>query len=146
MTKNLCIIPARGGSKRIPRKNIKDFLGKPIIAYSIEIAIQSEIFDEVMVSTDDTEIASIAKDYGAKVPFMRSSTTANDHATTFKVVEEVLSNYRSLNKKFNFVCCLYSCTPLVTLNRLVETFQLLTNSDFDSTFPVMRFGQPIQSV
>ena len=87
---NLCIIPARGGSKRIPRKNIKVFLGKPIISYSIQLALGSELFDEVMVSTDDEEIAKIAKKFGAKVPFMRSTENSNDFATTFDVIEEVI--------------------------------------------------------
>ena len=88
--KNIAIIPARGGSKRIPRKNIKPFMGKPIIAYSIEAALESGLFDEVMVSTDDEEIAMVARQYGAKVPFMRSAETANDYATTADVMLEVL--------------------------------------------------------
>ena len=95
--KNLCIIPARGGSKRIPRKNIKPFMGKPIIAYSIEAALNSGLFDEVMVSTDDEEIADIAKQYGAKVPFYRSTETANDFATTVDVLEEVVRMYIDLS-------------------------------------------------
>ena len=93
--KNICIIPARGGSKRIPRKNIKTFMGKPIIAYSIEAALQSGLFDEVMVSTDDEEIAEIACGYGAKVPFMRSAETSNDYAGTADVILEVLEMYKS---------------------------------------------------
>ena len=96
--RNLAIIPARGGSKRIPRKNIKPFMGKPIIAYSIEAALESGLFDEVMVSTDDEEIAAVAKQYGAKVPFMRSAEAANDYATTFDVIEEVLNTYRAEGK------------------------------------------------
>ncbi len=87
--RNIAIIPARGGSKRIPRKNIKDFLGKPIIAYSIEAAIQSNLFEEIMVSTDDEEIAEVAERFGAKVPFMRSTETANDFASTNDVLKEV---------------------------------------------------------
>ena len=89
--KNIAIIPARGGSKRIPRKNIKPFMGKPIIAYSIEAALQSGLFDEVMVSTDDEEIATVARQYGASVPFFRSAETANDYATMENVIEEVLN-------------------------------------------------------
>ena len=92
--KNIAIIPARGGSKRIPRKNIKDFFGKPIIAYSIEAAINSDLFDEIMVSTDDEEIAEVAKKYGAKVPFMRSKKNADDSSITSDVIEEVLNNYK----------------------------------------------------
>ena len=94
---NICIIPARGGSKRIPRKNIKEFLGKPIIAYSIQAALDSGLFDEVMVSTDDLEIAELSKKYGASVPFMRSDNTANDFASTFDVIFEVLQELQILN-------------------------------------------------
>jgi N-acylneuraminate cytidylyltransferase len=141
---NLCIIPARGGSKRIPRKNIKLFLGKPIIAYSIEAAIASGLFDEVMVSTDDDEIAEIAKDYGAKVPFLRSIATSNDFATTFEVVQEVLLDYKSQNKNFEYSCCFYSCAPFVTADTLICSLELLQKNNFDSVFPVMAFGFPIQ--
>lgn len=141
---NLCIIPARGGSKRIPRKNIKLFLGKPIIAYSIEAAINSGLFEEVMVSTDDSEIAEIAKKYGASVPFLRTEKTSNDFATTFDVIEEVLLQYQAVNEKFNFACCLYACAPFVTKNKLSESFEILTKNNFDSIFPIMPFGFPIQ--
>lgn len=108
--KNLAIIPARGGSKRIPRKNIKPFMGKPIIAYSIEAALQSGIFDEVMVSTDDEEIAEVAKQYGANVPFMRSK-NSDDHATMEDVIEEVLNEYCCQNKSFDSFCCILSTAP-----------------------------------
>ena len=104
---NIAIIPARGGSKRIPRKNIKNFLGKPIIAYSIEIALLSGLFDEVMVSTDDDEIAKIALKYGAKVPFLRSKQNSNDHATTTEVLVEVIGKYeQDLNQVFDYVSIL----------------------------------------
>jgi len=141
---NLCIIPARGGSKRIPRKNIKNFLGKPIIAYSIEAAINSGLFDEVMVSTDDKEIAEIAIKYGAKIPFLRTDKTANDYAPTFDVIEEVLVKYKELNKTFDFTCCLYACAPFVTGRKLTDSFKILKKNKFDSIFPVMTFGFPIQ--
>jgi pseudaminic acid cytidylyltransferase len=141
----LCIIPARGGSKRIPRKNIKTFLGKPIIAYSIEAALQSQLFDEVMVSTDDSEIAEIAKKYGALVPFMRSVDKASDYATTYDVIEEVLDTYSSnLNQKFDYACCIYPTAPLVTAVNLKKAFDLLLDKGFDTVFPVMRFSFPIQ--
>ena len=116
----IAIIPARGGSKRIPRKNVKLFLGKPIIAYSIEVALKSNLFDEVMVSTDDTEIAKIAIQYGASVPFMRSDKTANDFATTFDVIQEVLQEYELLNKKFDFYL-----TPMVDLVVVVSKYLIL---------------------
>jgi N-acylneuraminate cytidylyltransferase len=141
----LCIIPARGGSKRIPRKNIKLFLGKPIIAYSIEVALQSQLFDEVMVSTDDEEIARIANSYGAKTPFLRSKETANDHATTFDVLKEVIKDYdQKKNLTLTQVCCIYPTAPLVTVKKLEHAYQVLLKNKFDTVFPVMRFGFPIQ--
>lgn len=140
----LCIIPARGGSKRIPRKNIKNFLGKPIIAYSIEVALQSNLFDEVMVSTDDTEIAEIAKRYGAKVPFIRSNRNANDYATTVDVINEVLLQYKKSGKSFKAACCIYPTAPFIFENKLKEAFDLLEINNFDCVFPVMEFSFPIQ--
>lgn len=141
---NLCIIPARGGSKRIPRKNIKDFLGKPIIAYSIEAAISSGLFNEVMVSTDDEEIAEVALKYGAKIPFMRSEKTADDFATTMDVINEVVNNYAGLGKKFNHVCCIYATAPFVSDEHLRKSYDLFTKKNFDALFPVMPFSFPIQ--
>lgn len=139
---NLAIIPARGGSKRIPRKNIKDFLGKPIIAYSIETAINSGLFDEVMVSTDDEEIAEISRKYGAIVPFMRSRENSNDFATTFDVIEEVLLEYKVQGKLFELTCCIYPCAPFISLDSLKESYLKL--NEFDTVFPVVRYGFPIQ--
>lgn len=141
---NLAIIPARGGSKRIPRKNIKLFLGKPIIAYSIEAAINSGLFNEVMVSTDDAEIAEIAIQYGAKVPFMRSDKMSNDFATTFDVVEEVVNSYKEKEIEFENVCCIYPCAPFVIEQKLEEAYNLFVKEHFDAVFPVMQFGFPIQ--
>lgn len=142
--KNLAIIPARGGSKRIPRKNIKDFLGKPIIAYSIEAALKSELFDEVMVSTDDEEIAKISERYGAKVPFLRSSKSADDFSTTMDVLKEVVDGYNEkLNKVFDYICCIYPTAPLVQTSDLVKGLNLLIEKNFDSVFPVVAFGYPV---
>src|SRR5690606_41412393 len=121
---NLCIIPARGGSKRIPRKNIKDFLGKPIIAYSIEAALSSGLFSEVMVSTDDDEIAEVAKKYGAKVPFYRSQKTSDDFATTMDVINEVVSKYSELGKVFDSICCIYATAPFVSSEHLKKSYKL----------------------
>jgi N-acylneuraminate cytidylyltransferase len=140
---NLCIIPARGGSKRIPQKNIKEFLGKPIIAYSIEAALQSNLFDEVMVSTDDFEIAEIAKLYGAKVPFTRSVLNSNDFATTSDVIVEVLGWYKEQERKFDNVCCCYATAPFVTAARLHEGYEKLTTQNATSVFPVVAFDYPI---
>ena len=140
--KTLAIITARGGSKRIPRKNIKPFLGKPIIAYSIEAALKSGIFDVVMVSTDDEEIATIAKQYGAEVPFFRSQDASNDHATTTDVLLEVLEEYERRGEAFDVACCLYPTAPFVTENRLKEAYGRLKDSDADSLVPVVAFSYP----
>lgn len=141
---NLCIIPARGGSKRILRKNIKDFLGKPIIAYSIEAAIKSNLFDEVMVSTDDKEIAEIAMKYGAKVPFYRSAETSTDFATTIEVINEVVFEYTDkINKKFDLVCCIYPTSPLIQVQQLKNGFDLMLEKKFASVFPIVAFGYPV---
>lgn len=141
--KNIAIIPARGGSKRIPRKNIKSFMGKPIIAYSIEAALQSGLFEEVMVSTDDDEIAGIARECGAKVPFMRSAETSNDYAGTADVILEVLEMYEMLGRKFDTVCCIYPTAPFVTLDRLTEAYSKLTEG-IDSVFTCVAYSYPVQ--
>jgi len=140
----IAIIPARGGSKRIPRKNIKPFLGKPIIAYSIEAALNSNLFDEVMVSTDDEEIAEVAKKYGASVPFFRSKENADDHATLNDVLEEVMQGYEQLGKKYDIGCCLLPTAPFITEGNLQKGYNLLISNTFDSVRPMARFSYPIQ--
>lgn len=139
----VAIIPARGGSKRIPGKNIKTFLGKPIITYAISAAIESKLFDEVVVSTDDMGIADIARSAGASVPFMRSSKNSGDFASTFDVLEEVLGEM-SAKKKYEFGLCLYPTAPFVTAGQLKKAYSLLVEKKYDSVFPVVRFGFPIQ--
>ena len=139
----IAIITARGGSKRIPKKNIKEFCGKPIIAYSIEAAIESGIFEEVMVSTDSQEIADISIKYGARVPFLRSQENSNDYATTEDAVIEVLDKYQNQGKDFDMVCCIYPTAPFVTAKKLKEAIQLI-NSDVDSVIPVVKYGFPPQ--
>lgn len=141
--KTIAIIPARGGSKRIPRKNIRPFCGKPMISYSIEAAINSDLFDEVMVSTDDEEIATIARQYGAKVPFMRSDKNADDFTGTGDVVFEVLNMYKATGVFFDTACCIYATAPFVNLNSLKEGFELLTHSEFDVVFPIAKYNSPI---
>lgn len=143
MAKAIAIIPARGGSKRIPRKNIKPFRGKPIIQWSIETALQSELFDSVMVSTDDPEIAMVAKEAGASVPFMRSPETADDYATTPDVLLEVLQEYAAVGESFGHACCLYPTAPLVSADDLKEGYDLLRTSGFDVVMPVCAFSYPI---
>lgn len=144
MSRSVAIITARGGSKRIPRKNIKDFLGKPIIAYSITAALDAGCFDEVMVSTDDSEIAYIARQLGAEVPFLRSTEASNDFASTEDVLLEVLYEYNRQGKIFDYACCLYPTAPFVTAKKLKEGFDLLVKTGADSAFPVVRFSSPIQ--
>jgi N-acylneuraminate cytidylyltransferase len=141
--KSVAIITARGGSKRIPRKNIKDFLGKPIIAYSIEAALSAGCFDEVMVSTDDLEIAEVARKCGAITPFMRSQKTSGDFATTADVLTEVLEEYRKNGQDFTYACCIYPTAPFVTAKKLIAAYKTLLEHDADATFPVVRFGYPI---
>ena len=142
--RRLAIITARGGSKRIPRKNIKEFCGKPIIAYSIEAALESGAFDEVMVSTDDKEIAEVALAYGAKVPFYRSEATSNDYATTNDVLAEVLGEYEKRGEKFDAFCCMYPTAPFLKAERLKAAMELLESSDADKVFPVVAFSFPPQ--
>lgn len=142
--KTLAIIPARGGSKRIPRKNIRDFLGKPILAYSIEAALSCGLFDEVMVSTDSESIAEVAKQYGAKVPFYRSEKNADDFATTVDVLFEVLERYSEKGINFKTGCCIYPTAPFINGNILNKAYQHFIKNDFDSVFPVLRFESPIQ--
>ena len=140
---DLCIIPARGGSKRIPGKNIKPFLGKPIIAYSIETAIKSGLFQEVMVSTDDPEIARIAMDYGANVPFMRTERNSDDHATTIDVLLEVITSYAAKGVSFDRLCCLYATAPLASEEDIQKGYHLLKDDGRDAVFPVVPFSYPV---
>jgi N-acylneuraminate cytidylyltransferase len=141
---SLAIIPARGGSKRIPRKNIRDFLGKPIISYSIEAALKSELFEEVMVSTDDDEIADIAVKYGAKVPFFRSYENSNDFAGLTDVLIEVLLKYLDANKNFNLTCCILPTAPFVTSENIKQAYNMIESKKYDCIFPVTEYSYPIQ--
>ena len=140
MSRVLCIIPAREGSKRIPKKNIREFHGKPIIGYSIETALESGLFKEVMVSTDSEEIKNISKMYGAKVPFLRSETNSNDFATTVDVVNEVIESYRNMGQIFDEICVLYPCAPFVSAADLTNAKRLLEKHD--CVIPVVRFDFP----
>jgi len=142
--KNIAIIPARGGSKRIPKKNIKNFLGKPMIAYSIETALTSQLFEEVMVSTDDKEIAEIAIKFGASVPFMRSKSSADDFATLNDVFVEVKNEYRQQGRKYDVYGLLLPTAPLMDVNILKSGYDFLLHSSFESVRPVVRFNYPIQ--
>ncbi len=142
--KRIAIITARGGSKRIPKKNIKDFCGKPIIAYSIQSAIDSNLFDEVMVSTDSLEIANIAIQYGASVPFIRSAKTSDDFAPTAQVLLEVIEQYKQIGKTFDQICCIYPTAPFVNINKLQNATALMQNEDVQAVIPVVAFSFPPQ--
>lgn len=141
---SIAIITARGGSKRIPKKNIKDFCGKPIISYSIEAALESGVFDEVMVSTDSEEIAQVAREYGANVPFFRSKETSDDFATTADVLLEVLGEYEKRHLSFDVGCCLYPTAPFITSQILKDAYNSLLNSTAKTLLPVVAFSFPPQ--
>ena len=141
---HIAIITARGGSKRIPKKNIKDFCGRPIIAYSIEAALKSELFDEVMVSTDSEEIAAVAKQYGAVVPFMRSKATSDDYATTADVLREVLDRYKENGRVFEAMCCIYPTAPFVTAGKLCAAYQDFVATGTEMLQPVVSYSYPPQ--
>ena len=142
--RTIAIITARGGSKRIPRKNIRDFCGSPIISYSIDAAISSNIFTEVMVSTDDNEIAKIALENGAQVPFYRSSRNSDDYSTTADVLIEVLSEYEKKGLKFDYLCCIYPTAPFVTSEKLKLALKKMINEKAEAIIPVVKFSYPPQ--
>ena len=139
---SVAIITARGGSKRIPRKNVRPFLGKPILLYSVEAALNAGIFEEVMVSTDDAEIARIAENAGASVPFLRSAQTAGDYASTDDVIREVLLAYRAQGREFDAFCCIYPTAPFVTAQKLRDAMEMLKSAE--SVMPVVPFSYPVQ--
>lgn len=144
MGNSVAIITARGGSKRIPRKNIRLFLGKPIIQYSIEAAIDSDCFSEVMVSTDDYEIAELAQKFGAKIPFMRSERTSDDFSTTADVLLEVLGAYKVTAQRFERFCCIYPTAPFITPAKLATGMNMLVETGADCVLPVLQFEYPIE--
>jgi N-acylneuraminate cytidylyltransferase len=141
---NVCIIPARGGSKRIPRKNIKAFFGKPMIAYSIEAALKSGCFDQVIVSTDDKEIADVAEEYGAEVPFKRPETLADDFTVTLPVIKHALSWLEEQGIKLNFVCCLYATAPFVRVQDITNAYKIINENNVDYCFTCTTYSFPIQ--
>jgi N-acylneuraminate cytidylyltransferase len=140
----IAIITARGGSKRIPQKNIKDFFGKPMLHYAINACKEAGIFSEIMVSTDSEEIAGIARQYGTQVPFMRSEKTSSDFAITYDVLEEVINNYKSNGKKYDYICCVYPCVPFLKGQTLKDAYHQLTSSNNDALQPVCKFPVPIE--
>lgn len=140
----LAIIPARGGSKRIPRKNIKPFCGKPMIAWSIEAALQSRCFDRVIVSTDDEQIAEVARQHGAEVPFMRPAELSGDHAGTLPVIGHAIDWFIGRGVAVEQVCCLYATAPFVRAEDLRRGLALLKGDDCDYAFAATSYAFPIQ--
>jgi N-acylneuraminate cytidylyltransferase len=140
----IAVIPARGGSKRIPRKNVRMFSGKPMISFAINAALQSQLFDHVVVSTDDDEIAAVARAHGAEVPFMRPQHLADDLTATLPVVVDVIEKCQDLGWKFDIVCCIYPCVPLIQKQDLCNSLTRLNNSEADFCFPVCEYPSPIQ--
>lgn len=142
--KAVAIIPARGASKRIPRKNIKDFFGKPLISYSIEVALKSNMFDKIIVSTDDEEIAEIAREYGAETPFIRPDELSCDFADAEDVTKHALKYLKSIGKEYNYVCTIYATAPLIQEEYLVEGYKKLINSNATNAFSATSMPFPIQ--
>lgn len=142
--KTLAVIPARGGSKRLPGKNIRDFAGRPILAWPVSAALQSRLFDTVMVSTDSVEIAQAARDAGAETPFMRSVAASDDHATLIDVLAETVAAYDARGERFDVICCILATAALVRSDSLRRGADLFATGRFSSVFPVVRFASPIQ--
>lgn len=140
---NLCVIPARGGSKRIPRKNIRDFCGKPMIAWSIEAAIKSGLFQHIVVSTDDDEIAEVAEAYGAEVPFRRPIELSDDHTGTTPVIAHALNWALEAGRSVDAVCCLYATAPFVTLTDMRVGLERLSSRNWSFCFTATTFASPI---
>jgi len=141
---NAAIIPARGGSKRIPRKNVKGFVGKPIISYAIEAAIDSHLFEKVIVSTDDTYIAQIAKNCGAEVPFLRPLELADDHTPTVPVVAHAIRYLHEQGDRFENACCIYPGVPFIQVGDLIAAYEMLLNNGTAYSYPVTEFPSVIQ--
>lgn len=144
MKKSIAIIPARGGSKRIPGKNIKKFAGKPIIAYSIECALRTKLFDDVIVSTDDEKIARVAKKYGASVPFLRSKKTAGDRASLESAMLEVIGRLEKKGEKYDYFCCILPTAPFIESKEIIEGFDKIISGDFDAVLAMVQFDYPVQ--
>ena len=144
MAKAVAIIPARGGSKRIPRKNVKDFFGKPLIAYSIEVALASNLFEKVIVTTDDEDIAKIAKKYGAEVPFLRPKELSDDFTGTQDVINHALSYLENQGEEYKYVCTIYATAPLLKKEYLIKGYEKLQNSDAVNAFSATTMPFPIQ--
>ena len=140
----IAIIPARGGSKRIFRKNVKSLAGVPAIAYPIELALNSGLFEKVIVSTDDSEIAEVSRKYGAEIPFLRSSELSNDFAITVDVISDAAERLQNQGEMYDYICCIYPVTPLLKVQRLMEAIKILESGVWDYVFPAIEFPSHIE--
>lgn len=141
---SIAIIPARGGSKRILRKNVRSIAGIPAIAYPIELALNSGIFERVIVSTDDSEIAEVSRKYGAEIPFLRSAELSNDFTITVDVIADAAERLQSQNETYDHICCIYPVTPLLLINRLKQALSTLESGRWDYVFPAIEFPSPVE--
>lgn len=140
----IAVIPARGGSKRIPRKNIKPFAGKPMIGHAIGAAKTSRLFERIVVTTDDEEISEIAREYGAETPFVRPAELADDHTPTVPVVAHAIRSFHNMGWSVEHVCCIYPGVPFIQAGDLVDAFELLQRSGADYSFPIAEFPAAVQ--
>ena len=141
---NIAVIPARGGSKRIKRKNIRKFIDKPMLQYAIEVAQQSKLFEHIIVSSDDQEISEFARSIGVETPFIRPKGLSDDHTATVPVIKHSIEETEKLGWQYTYVCCLYPCAPFVEVSDLKSSLALLKTSHADYSFPIVEFTSPIQ--
>tara|TARA_B100000900_G_scaffold415958_1_gene448119 strand:- start:1382 stop:2071 length:690 start_codon:yes stop_codon:yes gene_type:complete len=141
---NLAIIPARAGSKRIPNKNIKLFNGKPILSYAIETAINSNIFDKIIVSTDSDEIAKVALEYGAEVPFLRSKSLADDFSGIHEVISDSISQLLSIGYKYKYACCIYATAPFINTDDLISGYKKISAGSKKVVIGATNYSYPVQ--
>lgn len=141
---SIAIIPARGGSKRILRKNLKEMNGIPVIAYPIELALKSGLFEKVIVTTDDTEIAELSIALGAEVPFLRSAELSDDFAVTIDVICDAIEFEKKEHRSYEFACCIYPVTPLLNIHRILQAYEILRTNQWDYVFPAIQYGTPIE--
>ncbi len=141
---NIAVIPARGGSKRIPRKNIKSFYGKPMIAWSIEVALESGCFEQVIVSSDNEEIADVARSYGAEVPFIRPARLADDHTGNTQVIAHAVNWFQNQMGELSAVCCIHATAPFIKKIDLIKAYNIFNTNKWNYVFASTTFGYPIQ--
>jgi len=141
---SIAIIPARGGSKRIPRKNLRTLGGVPVISYAINVALKSKLFERVFVTTDDQEIADISMDFGAEVPYLRNANLSDDYATTIDVISDFVVQLQQQGELYEYACCIYPVTPFLQAKRLKEAYEIIRTNSWDYVFPAIEFSTPVE--